>query len=352
MYVRQLNYVQAIDEHEKVLEIDPSHMSTYYDLGYIHFLRGEYDRVRTLMNEGRRRDPNDASFYRLLGLTLAKELKFTEARQKFQESIKLDSLNAATFVDLAQVCMKLRDYDAAESASRRGVELDPLHKEGHFVWSNSLRRLGRTKESQEVLKEFRLLDQKLDKIEDQLRMLGNNSADHEARAMLGLLYSEQERYSEALEAYRIATRLAPDSLSYQNNLGNMYFRLGENEAAIDAYKIAIKLDPTYSEGHYNLGQVFLSQQRFSEARTSFQRALTLNPQQPYANYFMGLLYARDDDFASAVKVFEKTVAGAPMFLDARQKLAVAYLKTGRVAESKNQLKQIRESQENEHVEEH
>lgn len=349
MYVRQLNYVQAIDEHNKVLEIDPSHMSTYYDLGYIHFLRGEYERVRALMTEGQRRDPKQASFYRLLGLTLAKELKFKEAREEFQESIALDSTNAATYVDLAQVCMKLRDYVAAEWSSRRGVKLDPHHKEGHFVLANALRRLGRTQESQNVLKEFRLLDQKLDKIEDQLRMLGNNPEDHEARAMLGLLYSEQKKYSEALEAYRIATRLAPDSLSYQNNLGNMYFRLGENEAAIKAYEVALKLDPSYSEGYYNIGQVFLDQQRFIKARESFERALELNPQHAYANYFMGLLYARDDDFLSAVKVLEITVAGVPLFLDARQKLAVAYLKTGRVDESKEQLSEIRKLQESENV---
>ena len=350
MYVRQLNYVQAIEEHEKVLEIDPSHMSTYYDLGYIHFLRGEYERVRVLMSEGQRRDPNDASFLRLLGLTLAKELKFKAAREKFQESVRLDTMKAATFVDLAQVCMKLRDYDAAESAARRGLSLDPHHKEGHFVLSNALRRLGRNEESQELLKEFKLLDQKLDKIEDQLRMLGNNPEDHEARAMLGLLYSEQGRYSEALEAYRIATRLAPDSLSYQNNLGNMYFRLGDNEAAVRAYEIAIKLDSSYSEAHYNLGQVYLDKQLFREAHKSFHSALKLNPQHAYANYFMGLLYARDNDFSSAVLVLEKAVAGIPSFLDARQKLAVAYLKTGQVVESKNQLKKIRELQESQHVE--
>ena len=64
---------------------------------------------------------------------------------------------------------------------------------------------------------------------------------------------------------------------------------------------------------------------------------------------MGLLYARDDAFLSAVKVLEITVAGVPLFLDARQKLAVAYLKTGRVDESKEQLSEIRKLQESENV---
>ena len=99
--MRQLNYAQAIIEHETVLRFDPSHITTYYDLGYIHFLRGEHERVRELVAEGQRRDPNNASFYRLLGRMHAKELEFTEARTALEQSIALDSTDAATYVDLA-----------------------------------------------------------------------------------------------------------------------------------------------------------------------------------------------------------------------------------------------------------
>ena len=87
MYVRQLNYAQAIEEHLKVLELDPAHITSYYDLGYIHFLRGEYERVRELIAQGQKRDPDNASFYRLLGRMHDKELNFAEAQAALERHV-------------------------------------------------------------------------------------------------------------------------------------------------------------------------------------------------------------------------------------------------------------------------
>jgi tetratricopeptide (TPR) repeat protein len=295
MYVRQLNYTQAIAEHKKVLTLDPSHITTYYDLGYIHFLRGEYERVRELIAAGQQHQPQNASFYRLLGRVHAKELDFAAARTALKRSIALDSTDAATYVDLAQVDMKLRDYAAAERASRLSMRLAPLEKEAYFVFANALRRQSRGAESKEIMTQFRALDKQLDKIEDQLRMLGNDPDDHEARAMLGLLYSRQGRYKEGVEAYRLATRLAPDSLSYHNNLGNLYLRLHQHREATIAYKRAI--------------------------------------------------YARDGDYAQAAEALAQAVESKPDLEDARQKLAISYLKLGRKEESKIQLQLLKEMQE-------
>ena len=60
---------------------------------------------------------------------------------------------------------------------------------------------------------------------------------------------------------------------------------------------------------------------------------------------MGLLWARDGDFAQAAEVLAKAVENAPDFLDARQKLAVSYLKLGRVEDSKRELQILKEMQE-------
>ena len=127
-----------------------------------------------------------------------------------------------------------------------------------------------------MLAQFRALDQQLDKIDDQLRMLGNAPDDHEARAQLGLLYTEQGRLTEAAEAYRLAVRLAPDSLRYRNNLGNLYLRLGQFAEAVAEYQAALVLDSEYAKAHYNLGQAYLRLQRFDEALASLARGAPLS----------------------------------------------------------------------------
>jgi len=89
----------------------------------------------------------------------------------------------------------------------------------------------------------------------------------------------------------------------------------------------------------------LRQQRFTEARTHFIEALKRKPEDVYANYYMGLLHARDGDFEQAAQVLEVAVKEDPDFLDARQKLAVSYLKLGRIEESKRELNTLKERQE-------
>ena len=87
-------------------------------------------------------------------------------------AVELDSMDAAAYVDLAQVELKRREYAAAERAARRAIALDSLSKEAYFALANALKRLGRREESTEVLAQFRALDQQLDKIDDQLRDAG------------------------------------------------------------------------------------------------------------------------------------------------------------------------------------
>ena len=241
--------------------------------------------------------------------------------------------------------LKRREYAAAARAARRATALDPLSKEAYFALANALKRLGRREESTEVLAQFRALDQQLDKIDDQLRMLGNVPDDHEARAQLGLLYSDQGRLTEAAEAYRLAVCLAPDSLRYRNNLGNLYLRLGQFAEAVTEYQSALALDPKYAKAHYNLGQAYLRLQRFDEAVASLTEARRLAPEDAETHYFLGLLHARADDFVAAAEMLAVAVAARPDWLDARQKLAVAYLKSGKVEESKRELEAIRQMKE-------
>ena len=109
--------------------------------------------------------------------------------------------------------------------------------------------------------------------------------------------------------------------------------------------MALAIDPEYAEAYYNMGQAHLRQQRFAEARTYFIESLRRKPEDVYTNYYMGLLHARDGDFEQAAQVLERAVEGDPDFLDARQKLAVSYLKLGRIEDSKKELNKLKDRQE-------
>ena len=86
-------------------------------------------------------------------------------------------------------------------------------------------------------------------------------------------------------------------------------------------------------------------QRFDEALASLGEAKKRSPEDVEVNYFIGLLHARVGDFARAAEALALAVEGRPEFLDARRKLAVAYLKTGKAEESKRELAVIQKMKE-------
>ncbi|MEE2657170.1 MAG: tetratricopeptide repeat protein [Candidatus Latescibacterota bacterium] len=113
-------------------------------------------------------------------------------------------------------------------------------------------------------------------------------------------------------------------------------------AAIIAYETAQAVDPDYSKAHYNLGVAYLRQQRFDEAHKALQGALSRDGDNPDVHYHLALLHAHSGDYAKATTALELVVAARPEMVDARRKLAVSYLKLGRVEDSKAQLKVVAE----------
>jgi len=370
MHVKQLNFTQAIAEHRKVMELEPGHVVTYLDLAYIHFTRAEYTQAKPLIEKGVELAPDHPAFYRLLGHIYVEELEFGEAADAYKKAVELDSTDASTHAALGKAELKLGNYQAAVDACRRALALNPLQraedysalaekqaissalisspglvKEAYFTLANAYRQLGRSDESLRALAEFSRLHKESTHISETLRLLANAPDDHEARAVLGLLYMRQGRYEEAAEAYRLATRLAPDSSRYHNNLGNAYLRLKEYAAAIQAYTEAVRLDPEYGTARFNLGLAYLHAQRFIEAREILLQARQGLPKHAEVHYYLGLIYGREGEYEKAAEMFEQALAVRPDFLDARQKLAVSYLKLGRYEDSRKELSVIKELQE-------
>ncbi|MBN1504000.1 MAG: tetratricopeptide repeat protein [Candidatus Eisenbacteria bacterium] len=85
-------------------------------------------------------------------------------------------------------------------------------------------------------------------------------------ARLGIARTELER----------AVELAPGEARYINNLGNVYFNLGDFDTAEKWYRKAVSADPSLPQSHYNLGQVFTKRLMFEEANAEIATAKQLD----------------------------------------------------------------------------
>ena len=95
-----------------------------------------------------------------------------------------------------------------------------------------------------------------------LDTLNKNPRAEIAYTNLGMLYLEESRYSEALNAFEHSSQLKPNDSVTMNNLGVAHSRLGQLDLATENFRRAIELDCEYSNAYNNLGAVLCDQGRF------------------------------------------------------------------------------------------
>ena len=85
------------------------------------------------------------------------------------------------------------------------------------------------------------------------------------------------RLDEAVEHYRAALALEPDSATYLNGLGAADCRMGLVDDGMALFQKALEIEPRSAEAHFDLGCNLLQQGRVNEAAVHFQKALEIDP---------------------------------------------------------------------------
>jgi predicted O-linked N-acetylglucosamine transferase (SPINDLY family) len=108
---------------------------------------------------------------------------------------------------------------------------------------------------------------------DILKFLNSNSSVFN---ILGLAQVNQKKFLEAEINFKKGLRLNPKDLAINNNLGNLYSRLGEHHKAIYHYKVASTVDNISSEIFNNLGNAQRKLGLFLDSLKSYRKAINLN----------------------------------------------------------------------------
>ncbi|MCP3983751.1 MAG: tetratricopeptide repeat protein [bacterium] len=99
------------------------------------------------------------------------------------------------------------------------------------------------------------------------------------RAHLGMARAQMELGKEAsvLVHLRAALEIEPDAYQGRQMLAQLYARRGDAKQALAECREMIRIRPRHAHPHYLLGGVLLQLGRHEEARTHFLRALELDP---------------------------------------------------------------------------
>src|SRR4051812_23209488 len=171
------------------------------------------------------------------GQTLAPE--FTALMQP-TAPVHADHIGASTFIEKGWSRLSLGDYEAAEQALRRAVELSPN--------------------------------------------------DPQSEALLGWALMLQEKYDDALTWFQKVLVREPQNSLARINVGYISFKKRTWNEAIEHLSRAIRLDNDKKAtlyAHFYLGLVYLERDMFEDAQTFFQKTLLLGPNLIEAYYELG-----------------------------------------------------------------
>jgi tetratricopeptide (TPR) repeat protein len=220
-------------------------------------------------------------------------------------------------------------------------------------------------EAEELLRRGSI-DEAKNKIQEELR---RNPSSIEGYDLLGIVYTDEKDYQNALEAFQQALKLDPNSTRALNNLANLYVSENKLDLAEKEFRKVLRLEPGNRDGNYNLGLVLMATGSPLAAISHFQRVHPLdvatrsnliraylragrtalglqlatalsaqNKDDVQLHFTLGVLLASEKQYRAAQRELEQANALAPETLEILYNLGQAYLRTAEYAKAELALR--------------
>ncbi len=108
-------------------------------------------------------------------------------------------------------------------------------------------------------------------------------------AYLGDADRGAKKYPEAIEAYKKALEINPNSGAYHNGLADAYAKSGQTDKAVAEYNAAAQAEPANAATYYfNEGAIFTNTGKVDDAIAAFDKTIQTDPNRAEAYYYKGI----------------------------------------------------------------
>ncbi len=150
-------------------------------------------------------------------------------------------------------------------------------------------------------------------------------------------YENPTTQNEAVEAFRKALQLQPDSVREQLNFGLALLRAGKTAEGIAEIEKVQKRDPSLPHTWFNLGIVFKKQGEAEKATTQLEKMVQLVPDEPISHYNLGALYKLAGKSDEAVAQFQTAARLNPNLAAPHFQLYNVFRITGEAENARSEL---------------
>jgi tetratricopeptide (TPR) repeat protein len=328
------------------------------------------------------REANSYSAFNVLGLCLADDRKYSEARRAFEHSIRINPKFAPAHVNLGNTLLALKQESAALKEFLIALAIQPKDPNALFNAGLIYGRKGKVSLAEEYLgKAHELAPEdyaisvalagaeissgKKEAAESVIAQLSKEAQlDSKAKQELAKLWLENDEPRKAVELVQDAPDVAPHfytlgfnkaesdfetaryaeaakileairgqatpDAAFHDLLGSVYYALDDPRKASDELQEAVRLEPADAEHYFKLGMVFLKHRTPEPAIYIYETALKTRPDAPKLWLGLGLSYYFVSRLQDAEQALRKALALDPRY-------EVAYVVLGDLFEQSGKL---------------
>ena len=234
-------------------------------------------------------------------LSLMKAQQYDQAIEPLKRAIALQSNYFHAYNDLGVIYMRSNNLVQAEDALRHAIKINGKVYVPQLNLGIVLNRLGKHKESAEVLS-------RIDRANAELAAKVNAPM---IEALMGA-----QRWPEAEEELKRGLNIkSADTVDLEIKLGLVMIREGKAAGAVSILKEACESEPDNALAQFNYGAALLQVGSLDQAEAALRRAYQLKgPEMAGAQLLLGDLYFQKKDYPKAMAAFKaylRDLPGAP-----------------------------------------
>ena len=215
-----------------------------------------------------------------------------EARQHFEEALRIMPRNFVALVDLGNLLTDQGDAADAIPLYQRALQVNPDFAAAYYDLGNALREKGNRDAA----------------IASYLKAIQLDPTYVGAHNNVGNLLKEKGLDDEAIAHYRVAVASDPNFAQAYDNLANTLLAQGKIQEAAYNYEKTLKIDPNNLDAHANLGTALSREGRLDQAIPEYQRALQIDSRPPETWYNLGYCYEQTGSLRDAVACYERALS--------------------------------------------
>ncbi|QKQ77382.1 tetratricopeptide repeat protein [Nostoc sp. TCL240-02] len=340
------NYEGAVEDFNRVIELDPKNALAYNKRGDAYYRLGDYEQAQADSSQAILLNPQDGNAYFDRGFAFSELGKYKEAIADYTQAIKLNSDDAYPYYGRGLARVQLKDNKGAIGDFSKAIALKPQYTEAYLQRGIIRRRLrlkqGAIEDFDTVIKinpsdakayYQRALTQSINKqkyaaLKDYTDAININPKYIEAYLNRGDVFSDLGNKVEATEDYNTILQIDPKFIAAYIHRGIHRFSFGDYKGAIEDYSEALKLDPNNIAAYNNRGNAYLELGNKKAANQDYSQAIAINANNALAYYNRGVIRTKQKnkegaiaDFKKAAKLFQQQ-GEKDSYQDAQKEIAI------------------------------